>query len=822
MSALFRDLRYALRSLAQAPAFALIAVLTLGLGIGANTAIFSMVDAVLLRPLPYPHPDELISVRENDAKFPNMSVSYPDYLDWVADNRSFVSLAAYRGTGAVLTHAGPPAIISGQDATWQYFDVLGIHPELGRTFLPAEDKPGAADVVVLADSFWHDRFGGSPSILGQSIELDSKPRTVIGVMPPGFPGLASGKDAVQYWVPLGAEATQKSGLMNRGSHPGINGLGRLKPGVTLAAARADLGRIARNLAQQYPKSNTGEGTTVKSYLSQVVRNDGPTALWTLLGAVGLVLLIACANVANLLLARAATRQKPNAIRVALGASRGRLVREHLTESLCLGVAGSILGLGLARLAMQAVPLLIPHGLGMTRADQISLDGRVLGFTILLALATTMLFGLMPAWQASRTGIVDVLKEGGRDSSGGASSHRLRGILVAVEMSLALVLLVGAGLLIRSLLRLQNVDPGFNPHRTLTFEVGLPEAKYPKPEQIHAFFRQARNRLGQMPGAAAVGTVYPLPFSGNDWENSFSIVGRPAPAPGSEPSSNYAYISGDYLHAAGMRLVRGRGFDERDTATSTPVVLIDTTFAERYWPATAAAPDPTANALGQQIKSGDKTMTVVGVFARVLDYGLDASTEMDRLPEMLVPMEQTENANAYFMIRTRQADPMGLRGAATAAIQAQDADEPVYDMMTMDQRVALSLAQRRLTLWLMIGFAGLAMVLAAIGIYGVLSYAVAQRAHEIGVRMALGAGRSRVLGLVLRQGLKLAGAGAVAGLAAAVILGRYAESFLYGISWADPATLIAVPVLLLAIAALACYVPARWATRVDPMIALRGE
>jgi len=815
-----RELRYGLRSLRQAPAFAAIAILTLGLGIGANTAIFSMVDAVLLRPLPFPQPDRLISVRENDRNFPSKSDSYPDYLDWAADTHSFTALAAYRGTGGVLTHAGAPAIISGQEATAQYFDVLGIKPELGRTFTPAEDKVGAPDVVVIADSLWRERFGTNPAVLGTTMDLDARPRTIIGVMPRGFPGLAAGKDAAQYWVPLGAAATKDSGLMNRGSHPGLDVLGRTKPGVTLAAARADLQSVARALSQQYPKSNTGEGVTVTSYLDRVVRNDGPSALWVLLAAVGLVLLIACANVANLLLARAATRQKPNAIRAAMGASRARLIREHLIESLCLGVAGSVVGLGLATLAMRATPLLIPPGLGMTRTDQLGLDWRVMSFTIALALATSIIFGLAPAWQASRAGISEILKQGGRDAASGAAAHRLRNTLVAVEMALALVLLVGAGLLIRSLLRLQQVNPGFDPHHTLTFSVDLPQAKYSTPEKSMEFFRQARQRMVNLPSVSAVGMVNPLPFGGSDWENSFSIVGRPAPAPGNEPSANYEMIAGDYFNAMGMRLLRGRQFNDGDTPTSTPVAIIDPVFAKRYWPGA----DPLANALGQQIHMGKLNMTVVGVVARVLEYGLEGTTEMDRLPELFVPLNQVgfDQTGAYFVVRTGLASPLDLRAGVTAAVQAGDADQPLYDMLTMDQRVALSLAQRRLTLWLMVGFAGLALVLAAIGIYGVLSYAVAQRVHEIGIRMALGAGHGRVLGQVMGHGLRLAGAGALAGLAIALAAGRFGASFLYGVGAADPVVLMAVPATLLAVAAVACYLPARRATRVDPMIALRGE
>ncbi|MGH9465846.1 MAG: ABC transporter permease [Terriglobales bacterium] len=814
-----RDVGYAWRRLRQAPAFALIAIVTLGLGIGANTAIFSLVDAVLLRPLPFPQPQQLLSIRERSHNFPSMSVSYPDYLDWVAENHSFTALAAYRGNGAVITHAGPPALINGQECSWQYFPVLGIKPELGRAFTAAEDRRGAAPVAVISDQLWHQRFQGEADILGKTIDLDSVARTIVGVMPPVYSGLAADEDAALYWIPLGAEATEESGMMNRGSHPGLSGLGRLKTGVTAAAATADMERIQRDLDQQYPKSDTGESVRVQSYLSWVIRNDGPSALWALLAAVGLVLLIACANVANLLLARAATRQKPNAIQSALGASRARLIREHLTESLCLGAGGSALGLALAWGAMRAVPVLIPVGMGMKRADQVSLDWRVLGFTIVLALATTVVFGLVPALHASRTNVSAVLQQGGREVASGASGGRLRGVLVTVEMALALVLLVGAGLLIRSLVLVQKVDPGFQPDHTLSFEASLPAARYPKPDQALQFFRQSRLNMGKLPSVSAVGRIYPLPFSGNDWENGFTIVGRPAPPPGEGPSTNFAMISGDYLQAIGMHLLRGRKFTDDDTAKTTPVAIVDTLFARRYWP----GPHPLDSALGQQFNMNGKQWTIVGIVQRVLDYGLDATVEMADMPQTFIPSAQAQDTtDGYFVVRTGLADPMQLRGAVTAAVQAVDPLEPLYDMMTMNQRIALSLAQRRLTLWLMGAFAALALVLAAIGIYGVLSYAVAQRGHEIGVRMALGANQSRVLTLVLGEGMRLAVSGAVLGLIVALLAGHFAASFLYGVSAHDPLTFIAVPLLLLGVAALACYIPARRATKVDPMIALRGE
>ncbi|MGH9415292.1 MAG: ABC transporter permease [Terriglobales bacterium] len=808
------DFRIALRLLAKSPAFVLIAVLTLALGVGASTAIFGVVDAVLLRPLPFPRPEQLVSLRERDRQFPMMSVSYLDYLDWVKGNRSFSALAAYRGNGAILTHAGAPAVIEGIEATASYFTALGVRPERGRAFSGAEDRVGGTPVAVLSDSLWHDRFGADPAILGKTIELDAKARTIIGVMPPGFPGISSEEDAPQYWIPLGAAATPGSGLTSRGSHPGINGLGRLKPGVRLALARADMDRIARALSQRYPKSNTGEGVAVQSYLSWITRNSGGATLWMLLAAVGLVLLIACANVANLLLARAAGRQKANAIRAALGASRARLIREHLSESLCLGASGAAVGLGIAWVLMRAAPALLPNE--MSRAHQVGLDWRVVGFAVALALITSVLFGLAPAWQASRTRLVRVLNQGGRETAN-AGGGRLRAALIVAEMALALLLLAGAGLLIRSLAKLQQVSPGFNPHHVLTFGISLPAASYPKPEQQLAFMRAARARLAALPGVEALGGVFPMPFSGNDWENGFTIVGRPAPPPGEEPSTNFAMIQGDYFAAIGMHLMAGRTFNDGDTTSSPEVALVDTDFAKTYWPG------PYTNALGKQIHSNGKDHTVVGVFARVLDYGLDASTEMDRLPELFVPLSQAgDTSDTDFIVRTRGGDPLALTIAATRALQSLDANMPVYHPRSMDQVIAASLLQRRLTLWLMGAFALLALLLAAVGIYGVLGYTVAQRTHELGVRMALGASGGRVLALVLGEGLRLALIGAAVGIAAALALGQALASALYGVSSRDPLTLVAAPVVLLAVAALACYLPARRATRVDPVVALRGE
>jgi len=802
-----RDLALALRGLRRSPGFALLAVATLALGIGASTALFTVVDAVALRPLPYPQPQQLVAVLESSRAFPQMAVSWPDYLDYRDGNHVFSALAAMRGSDMILAHLGAPAMVIGQRVTANYFAMLGAKPELGRTFLPSEDGGGGPDVVVVSDAFYRSRLGADPGWLGRAIELDGRARTVVGVMPPGFSGQAAA-NPVQDWTPLGAFAARTPSLRQRGNHAGILALGRLRPGVTLAEARADLAALSANLGRHHAQDE-GNAAALESYLDLIVGGARP-GLLALLAAVGLLVLVGCANVANLLLARAAAGHKADAVRRALGASRLRLARQHLAESLALGLLGAAGGLLLAEGLVRAVG----SGLAayLPRAGQLGLDGRVLGFALGLGLLTTVLCGLAPALRAATQ--PPALALGGRGGRAGGS--RLRGALVAAEMGLALLLLVGAGLLARSLLRLEAVDPGFNPRRALSFIIGLPAAQYPHPSQQLAFFRQADQRLARLPGVAAVGGAFPLPFSGLEAQESFLVAGRAAPPPGQAPSTDLADVRGDYFQAMGMRLLRGRVFGPQDDASAPKVVIVDDRLARRYF----AGADPLAAALGQQLDLAGAVRTIVGVVAHVQYMGLNGVSRV----ESFIPQEQSPSnvAALYFVLRSGGADPLGLRAAALAQMDSVDPDQPVTDLQTMDQRVALSLAQRRLTLALMGAFALLALALAAIGIYGVLSYAVAQRRQEIGVRMALGADRGRVLRAVLGQGLGWAGAGAAGGLAAALLLGRLASSFLYGVAATDPLTLGAVPLLLLAIAALACYLPARRATRVDPVIALRGE
>lgn len=797
------------RAIRRSPGLSAVAIMTLALGIGANTAVFSVVDAVLLRPLPYAQPHRLLAVRESaPPQFPAMSVSLPDYYDWVKQSRA-LDLAAFRWTSFNLTAPGvpPEAIPSGQ-VTANLFPVLGVRPALGRNFSAREDAPGGRRVVMLSHALWRRRFGASRGILGQSILLDGNPYTVIGVMPRGFdfPG------KIQLWVSLGALRAGKS-LSQRGNHPGIVGIARLRPGYTLAQARAEMTAIAHRLALAYPKSNTGVGVRLFRYLNYSVRGAG-AALWALLAAVGLVLLIACANLANLLLARAAARRQEFAVRAALGASRGQIWRQVLGESLTLALLGGAAGLAVAAVGVRvAIPLMPPD---LPRARQLSLDWRVLAFTVAIAVACGVLFGLAPAWRHGETGVQDALKEGGRGGAEGRGGRRLRDLLIVGEVALALVLLAGAGLLLRSFLAVLHTSPGFDSHQELLFDVSLPASEYPKDAQRSAFFRAALARLRHIPGVASAGFATPMPFGGSDWESGYQIVGRPKPQPGHSPSTNFAIVSPSFFRTMRIPLLRGRAFTAADTARAPRVIIISQDFARRYW-------GGASQALGQQIKSQGFTATIVGVVPRIKTEGLTGGTEMDKLPEAFVPDQQYPVNGLTFVLRAAPGlDPMALAAPAARAIQSLDPNLPVSDVKTMSGLVSASVAPRRLALMLVLVFAALALILASVGIYGVMSYAVERTTHDLGLRMALGARRRDVIALVLRHGLQLAGAGAAAGVALALGLRHLVASFLFGVQADNPAVLILVAALLMAVALLACYLPAHRASRVDPMEALRYE
>jgi len=806
MTTLAQDVKYGLRMLAKSPGFTLVAVLALALGIGANTAIFSVVNAVLLRPLPYQDPDQLVFISEHTEQVPDMSVSYLNFLDWQRQNQVFSSIAAFQGQNFNLTGVDRPERLSGWNVSQSFFATLGVKPFLGRDFLFDEDQPGGRPVVVVTYGFWQRRFGGDPGLVGKPLTLNGRSYTVAGILPASFK-FAEVSGAADVYASLGLNAGQ---MKNRGNHPGIYVVARRKPGVSLEQARAQMLTIAQRLAQQYPSTNTGNSVVVVSMREELVE-DVRAALLVLLGAVGLVLLIACVNVANLLLARAASREKEIAIRMALGARRLRILRQLLTESILLAAAGGGLGLLLGSWGIAGLTTLIPGD--FRDVVTVSIDRWVLGFTLGVSLLTGLVFGLMPALRASRSDVNDSLKEGGRTSAG-ASHQRFRSVLVASEVALALLLLASAGLMLRSISRLLAVDPGFNTDNVLTLRVALPEAKYTKDAQVVAFYKQVLERVRALPGVTSASVARPLPLTDDGWQTDFYPEGRPIPPPGQIPNSDFHMIDPDYLRVMGIPLIKGRAFTEADDDKALPVVLINATMAQRYWP----GEDP----IGKRIHLDGRNMagywaTVVGIVGDTKQYGLERKSKT----EFYLPYLQRSVPSMELVVRTA-TDPLGLVNAVRSSVEAVDPDQPVYAVRTMGQYLAESVASRRTTMLLLGVFAGLALILAAVGIYGVMAYSVAQRTHEIGVRMALGAERGDVLKLVVRSGLKLALAGVAVGLVASVGLTRLMSSLLFGVRPTDPLTLGGVALLLTAVALLASYIPARRATRVDPTVALRYE
>jgi putative ABC transport system permease protein len=785
------------------PGFTIVAVLALTLGIGADSAIFSVVNAVLLRPLPYPDSDRLVVMRERSPQIEGMSVAYPNFIDWRDQNNSFEDLGVFRRQSYSLTGSGEPERLTGWQVSAEVLPLLKVSPALGRFFTSDEDKPGATPVVILSDGLWQRRFGGDPNILDQSLTFDGRAFTVIGVMPPGFQFPSRG---AELWTPVGP-SSKDPGWVNRGNHPGLTGIARLKPGVTIAQAREDMEIVAANLEKQYPDSNTGNRVTVTAALENAVRTIRP-ALLVLLGAVGFVLLIACANVANLLLARATTRQKEIAIRTALGASRGRIVRQLLTESILLSLIGGGLGLLLARWGVKLIVAISPNSI--PRSREIDLDGRVLAFTIGVSLLTGIIFGLVPALQSSKPDLNETLKDAGRGSTG--RRHVFRSGLVVSEVALTLMLLIGAGLMIRSFYRLQQVDPGFNHERLLTFNVSLPQKKYPEVQQKVSFFEQLAEKLRSLPGVQAVGLSSGLPLGNNGWQTSFRIDGQPEPEPGKTPLTEAAVASPEYFEAMGITMLSGRNFSDADVKGVPRVALIDEEFARRYWPG--------EEAVGKRIKTGgeDPMVTVVGVVRRVK---MDGLTEDSNRVQSYYPFRQLPFAAMTVVVKTAN-DPTGIISGVREQVLSIDPDQPVYNVNTMEQLRSDSIAPNRLNLMLLASFAAVALILAGVGIYGVMAYSVTQRTHEIGIRMALGARQTDVLGMVIRQGMKLAALGLAIGLAGAWLATRAMSSLLFGVSATDPITFAVISVVLAGVALGACFAPARRATKVDPMIALRYE
>ncbi|MEY2537345.1 MAG: hypothetical protein QOG67_1085 [Verrucomicrobiota bacterium] len=804
---LWRDLRYGLRMLQKNPGFTTVAIIALALGIGANSAIFSVVNTVLLRPLPYKNPEQLVMVWEDNSKqgFPRDTPAAANYVDWRDQNHVFEGMAAIIDISFNLTGAGDPERIDGRRVSASLFPLLGVEPQLGRTFRAEEDQPGANHVVVMSYGLWQRRFGGDPSIIGKPINLNGESFTVIGVMPTTF---QFPKRTDQLWVPVAFDAKEAA---DRGNHY-LEVIARMKPGVSLPQAQAEMNTIATRLQQQYPETNTSVGAVVTPLHEHVVGDIKP-ALLVLLGAVAFVLLIACANVANLLLARAAVRQKEIALRLALGASRSRLTRQFLTESVLLSVFGGVVGLLLSVVGLTVLKRFIPPNI--SQAQAISIDGKVLMFTVLVSLATGMIFGLAPATQAANFNLNDTLKESGRDSAAGSRGNRIRGLLVISEVAVSFILLIGAGLLINSFLHLRNVDPGFRAERALTMKIVLPEVRYADKEQRAVFYRELIRRVETLPGvvSAAVATNLPLTESGNSV--GISIEGRADPAPDRVPIVITRIISPRYFETMGIPLLKGRAFTEEDKAESPAVVVVSEGTARRFWPG--------EDALGKHIKIGatnspNRWLAVVGVVKDVRQFELVVEPK----PQMYLPFTQANFFEPRALVVKTNLEPLSLGATVRKTVWEIDKDQPVSDIASMENIVSESVARQRFSMLLLGVFATLALVLAAVGIYGVMSYSVAQRTREIGIRMALGAQRSDVLKLTVGHGLRLVTIGVVIGLSVALVLTRVMSSLLFGISATDPMTFISISVVLISVAVLASYVPALRATKVDPMFALRYQ
>jgi putative ABC transport system permease protein len=789
--------------LRRSPGFTAVAGLSLALGIGANTAIFSVVNAVLLSPLPYQNADRLVMLWENDTQEGNdrNPVAPANFVDWRKQNEVCEQLAYFtQPQGLNLTGSGEPERILGIGVSANLFPLLGIQPMLGRHFLPIDGKTNSGLEVILSHGLWQRRFGTDPAVIGKPMVLDGISFTIVAVMPPQ---LQLPEEAELWWQTLNGELATV-----RGQHF-LRVIGRLKPGMTRQQAQANFTTIARQLEQQYPETNKGYGVNLLSLKDQLVGRI-ERALLILLGAVGFVLLIACANVANLLLVRAAARQKEVAIRAALGANRLRLMRHLLTESLLLALAGGALGL---LLAVWGVDLIVALGAAnIPRAENISLDLRVLSFALLLTLLAGISFGLAPAWHASQIDVHTVLKEGDRSGNGSLGRQRMRGLLVISEIALSLVLLVGAGLLLKSFWRLQAVELGFDPGKVLTMQFSLPGIRYGEREQMAAFYRQLTERVAALPGVRAVGAISRLPLAGDRSTSGLTIEGRPARA-GEQLEVHYRVITPGYFRAVGIPLRAGRELTERDTESAPAVAIVNESMAGRYWPG--------GDATGKRIKLGPNRngpwVSIVGVVGDARNFGLAVAPQ----PEVYISYLQGAQERMRLVVRTA-AEPLSLVPALREAVRALDPELPFSQVTTMEQLLAKSVAERRLNLRLLSIFAVVAVALAAVGIYGVMSYTVAQRTREIGIRLALGALPADVLTLVIRQGMILAVMGVVIGLAGAFALTRLMSNLLFGVSATDPATFALIAVLLAGVALLACYLPARRATRVDPLVALRCE
>jgi predicted permease len=819
MTALLQDLKFAARMLAKSPAFTAVAVLTLALAIGANTALFSVVDGVLLNPLPYPQPDQLVTLHESKPNFNTGSISYPNFLDWQKDNHTLSAMAVSRSYSFSLTGLGAAEQAQAQFITSDFFPILGVQPAAGRTFVPADDQRGAAPVALISAGFWKRKFGAAPDAIGKTLTLDGQQFTIIGVIPQNFDLMLDSFSASEIYVPV-VQWTNDM-LFNRGSGLGFHGIGRLKPGVTIGQARADFAAISQNLAAAYPDVDKGIGASLIPFKQRLLGNV-QSILLVLFCAVAFVLLIACANIANLLLARSTARMREFAVRAALGAGKSRLIRQLLTESILLGAMGGALGLLLASWGMRAALTALPDTL--PRAGEIHIDMRVLLFTAAATLLAGIFFGLVPALKISRTNLQDSLKEGGRGSGG--SHQRAHGILVVVEMALALVLLIGAGLALRTLVQLWNVDPGFNPRNVLTFGFSLsPSTLRTSPAAIRESFRAAESAVSSTPGIQSVSLSWgAFPMSGDD-EWLFWLGGQPKPTTTNEMNWAIEYVvDSDYLKIMQTPLRSGRFFTARDDEHSPPVLVIDDVLARQYFP----DENPVGKRLFLDIGQSNIQAQIIGVVAHVNQWGLDTDDTERLRAQLYFPFMQLPDPSMALaptgmrmVVRTRGAAP-GAFDSIRQSVQQVNSEQVVYGAQTMPEVISDSTATRRFSAILLGSFALVALLLSGVGIYGVISCLIGQRTHEIGVRVALGAQQSKVLCQVLGEGLKLAITGVVIGLAAAFGLTRLMSSLLYGVSPTDPLTFTAVAALLITVALAACYIPARRAAAVDPMVALRHE
>jgi putative ABC transport system permease protein len=817
------DIRYALRQLIKHPGFTLIAILTLALGIGANTAIFSVVNAVLLKPLPFPAPDELVAMGNVDlseaASPPRLySLSFPDFADFREQNRSFASMAVYRDRAVALVDEKGAQNLRAEKVSGEFFDVLGVKPILGRGFTRADEQAGGGPgglKVVLGYGFWQSHFNRADDVIGRVLMLDGRPNTVIGVMPEGF-GFPIQTDPLELYTTTAEDASTPDGstpkTQQRGDH-WVQGIARLKTGVPLAQASAELRSLAATLEKKYPETNTKASAGLQPLRDEMV-GDVRTALYVLFGAVACLLLIANANVANLMLARASVRGKEIALRAALGASRARIIRQLLTESVLLAGFGGLLGLLIAQWGTAALVAAVPQNI--PRVNTIHLDGVVLGFTLLLSLGTGIIFGLVPAWQASHVDLNTALKSGARGAGGVEGKHRARNALVMTEVALALILLICASLLIQSFARLGRVDTGMRTDRLFTARIGLPEADYPRPEKIIAFFDQLMPRLRAIPGVESATTVWPLPLSGSNNVSSFDIEEHPMPE-GQQPDSPMRLVGSDYFKTMGIPVREGRGFEETDQLKSLPVVVVNEHFAQKFFPG--------QNAVGKRINPGwavgdekSPMRTIVGVVGNVKHRTLD----MAFTPEVYMSTSQIPMNGVSIVARTSVSNPAAITSAVRSELAAVDRNIPLVRVRVFEDYLSRALARPRFNAMLLSIFAGTALLLTAIGIYGVMAYSVSQRTSEIGIRIALGAGKNSIFRLIVGQAMTIVGISLVLGVIAAFAATRLLNSLLFGVGASDPVTFLGVVLLVSSVAFLAAWLPARRATRVDPIIALRAE